>query len=368
MDSNLNSSEVSFTFNVDDVKPASNRIEDVLTPEEHFRDQAECNTKIEDFSLKSDKKTKVLKPQMNGVMNALHWSYIQHYPLKLSVTDFILMIGQGLAKHMEKYAEELRPQFVDFKGKEKIIISRNDLVIGGQNDWSTVFADFSEEIKKRVKTELHEVMIDDTSVATKISRIASEIAIMDAYKQYFEYEVMCICGIPKITLVGSKDDWEKLRKKVSKLQEMNKDDRLKLKWWLDKLVPLVDNIVDQAISRNIDKSFWKNIYHYQVEEGIYIPSKIISGWIMIFNPYLQKSKPKASQGESNIYENIIFQNEFDQVCPDNLITGISKVPFTWKDPQKSLKMIFYGGCLGARQLEDLTIEPVYFYAVAHDDK
>jgi len=355
---------VTFTFNVDKVTPGSKKILEGLTPEEHFQNITHSKNKIEDFSHKNDINTKILIPQMNGVMNAVHWAFIQHYPLKLSVSDFILMIGQGLAKHMEVHAEELRPLFVDFEGKEKIVIERNDLLIGGENDWSTVFGEFSEAIKERVKTDFYDIMVDDTSVATKLSRIASEIAIMDAYKQYFDYEVTCICGIPKITLVGSSEDWEKLRKKVKSLQDLNKDDRLKLNWWLDRLVPLVDQIVDQATSRNIDRTFWTNIYHYQEKQSFYIPSKIISGWIMVFNPYLQRKTYKANEERCD-YE--YYQNEFGDVYPDSLIPGFSKVPFTWTNPGKKLEMAFYGGCLGARQLDDLQIEPVYFYAVVHEN-
>ena len=355
---------VTFTFNVDKVTPGSKKILEGLTPEEHFQNITHSKNKIEDFSHKNDINTKILIPQMNGVMNAVHWAFIQHYPLKLSVSDFILMIGQGLAKHMEVHAEELRPLFVDFEGKEKIVIERNDLLIGGENDWSTVFGEFSEAIKERVKTDFYDIMIDDTSVATKLSRIASEIAIMDAYKQYFDYEVTCICGIPKITLVGSSEDWEKLRKKVKSLQDLNKDDRLKLNWWLDRLVPLVDQIVDQATSRNIDRTFWANIYHYQEKKSFYTPSKIISGWIMVFNPYLQRKIYKANEERCD-YE--YYQNEFGDVYPDSLIPGFSKVPFVWTNPGKKLEMAFYGGCLGARQLDDLQIEPVYFYAVVHEN-
>jgi len=295
-------------------------------------------------------------------MGALHWSFIQHFPLKLSVSDFILMIGQGIAKHMEVHAEELRPIFVNHQGKEKIEIERNDLIMGAENDWSTIFGEFSAEIQKRVKTDLYDVMIDDTSVATKLTKISSEIAIMDAYKQYFEYHVMCICGIPKITLVGRPDDWEKLRTKVKNLNELNKDDRLKLNWWLEKLVPLVDKIVDQAKSRNIDQAFWKNIYHFQETKSFYVPSKKISGWIMTFNPYLQRMSPK--NGDMMDYE--YYRNEFtEDIHPEAIIHGISKVPFNWTCLGKKEEMVFYGGCLGARQLENLQIEPVYFYAVTH---
>jgi len=50
-------------------------------------------------------------------MSAAHFAYGNNHPLKISVSDFILMIGQGLAVHMEIHAEDVRPYFVNHEGK-----------------------------------------------------------------------------------------------------------------------------------------------------------------------------------------------------------------------------------------------------------
>jgi len=348
----------SITFPVFDVEENTKGPEKLLTAQEIILQKIPSKPRLEDFSHRKDTSAVFLESEMNGFMSAIHWAYTQHYPLKLSVSDFILMIAQGLAKHLEKYAEELRPQFVNHEGKEIIEICRGDLIPGrDDNDWSTVFGQFTDEIKKRVKTDLYDVMIDDTSVATKLSRISSEIAIMDTYKQYFEYVVKFICGIPKITLAGSKDDWERLRTKVKKLKELNSDKKLRLDFWLDRLVPLVDQIVDQVTSQKLDKSFWQNIYKWQVPEKGYDPSPFITGWINVFNPYL-----RGVQGP-------IFENDFERVSPACLISGVSRVPFIWKIGDELLNMVFFGGFLGAKiNKENNTVEPEYFYAVTDDDK
>jgi len=361
--------DTTFTFKVDNVKQNKVLITEGYSAEVALKQKTRFKLKIEDFSHK-DAKTKLLPSDINnGLMNAIHFAYINHYPLKLSVSDFILMIGQGIAKHMEVNAEELRSQFVDFEGKKEIIIERLDLVPGLENDWSTVFEEFSVEIQKHVKTDLYDVLIDDTSVATKISKIVSEIAIMDAYKQYLEFIVRMGCGFPKITLVGSNEDWEKLRSKVKKLQELNADDKLKLNWWLERLVPLVDTIVDQATSRNIDKAFWSSMYQSQKHGGMYVPTPMISGWINIFHPYLERKTDHARTTFGTMsYQREYYRNSFDEVHPSNLINGVSKVPFKWRKPNgEDIKMNIYGGCLGAQMLQCTTVEPVYFYAVAYDE-
>jgi len=112
-------------------------------------------------------------------MTAIHTAYANYYALKLYVSDFIILIGQSLSRHIEKRAEKLRYQFVTHDGKEKIEIRRDEFVKGEQNDWSTVFGEFTEEIKKRVKADVHGVIIDDASMATPITRIVSEITLME---------------------------------------------------------------------------------------------------------------------------------------------------------------------------------------------
>lgn len=279
----------SFTFHVDNTVQVPSQAPDYLqTAESIIRATLEVSGDFEDFSHRTDNQSLFIGGFLPGLVQAIHASYQSHYPLKLSVSDFIIAIGQALSRHINYNPEAVRDIFVDFEGKETIVIYRNSFVMGEQNDWSTVFGDFAEEIQKRVKAEIYDVVIDDTSVATDTSRIVSEITLMDALKAFFNYEVVSECGIPTITLEGSKEDWEKLRQKVQSLNDLNAGDKLDLKWWLDYLTPLVNRICDDAITRNPNTTFWKNIYKYE-DPGS--GNAIVSGWINTFFPIHQEYIP-----------------------------------------------------------------------------
>jgi len=367
---NHSSDDNSFTFKVDDVEPNRDLQVPTYLPKQIISKRVDkANFKFDDFSHKNDTKTKLLTSSKNGLMAAAHFAYINHYPLKISVSDFILMIAQGFAAHMEVHAEDVRPLFVNHEGKEKITIQRPDFHLDGGNDWSTVFGEFAENIKERVKLGLYDVMVDDTSVATKLSKISSEIAIMDTFKHYFEFRVLFGCAITEVTLVGSKDDWEKLRSKVRKLKEFNGDDRLKLDWWLDRLVPLVDQIVDQAVSRNIDKSFWSKIYQSHDQKGFYDPIPYVNGWLNVFCPYILKAK--AGSDPSNPYRRsrVTARSTFENIHPDELMNGVSKAPVTLEHMLTKQKhpMTVYGGFLGAKLNDDGTVGTEYFFAATFDD-
>ncbi len=107
--------ETSFTFKVDDVEPNRNlKGFKTSTPGTILFDRIGSeNLDIDDFSHKRDTKTKLIVSDKNGLMAAAHFAYVSHYPLKISVSDFILMIGQGIAAHLEIHAEDVRPYFVN---------------------------------------------------------------------------------------------------------------------------------------------------------------------------------------------------------------------------------------------------------------
>ncbi len=341
----------SFTFKVDKVQ-INKKAPTLVTSQAMLDELIGPKLKYEDSSHRINlKEVSYIKGKIPGFIQALHTAYQDHYPLKLSVSDFIILIGQGLGRHMDKHAEKLRKHFVEHESKKEIVVRRDEFVMGSQNDWSTVFGEFADNIKERVKTDFYDVIVDDTSVATKTSRIVSEIALMDCMKSYFDYVVMTLCGIPEITLEGSKEDWQRLLDKVHKLQELNKDDQLLLDFWLKHLVPIVERICESAITQKPDTEFWSGIYKY-VNPGSGTP--FVSGWCTVFFPYLAKGV-----------------NPFDkiaQLTTHQLPKQISQIDFIWDYFHKLFGMKFHGGFLGAKyNKEKGCIEAEHFWAVTYDE-
>jgi len=353
-----------FSFKVENVTPSTTVPKDFLTPEACFRKfftptekNGEDNSqkiKIEDFSHRNSTDTFISRLN-NGFLSTLHEAYQEHYNLTLSVSDFIILIGQGLSEHIYANAEKLRNQFVDFQDKEHIIIIRDEFRIGQQNDWSGVLTEFADTIKQKVKSNVHEIIVDDTSVATQTTQAASEIALMNAMKAYFVYVVLTRCGIPEITLKGAPEDWQKLQTKVDKLVELNKDNKLDLKWWLDHLVPVVKKICETGITRKADPNFWKNIYKFKGALGS--GTDTISGWCTVFFPYGPEKKRNA------------FTKDYGTFTKANFPKGISEVPFIWSYMGKHIPMDFYGGFLGAKfNKEKMSVETETFWCIAYSLK
>ena len=84
------------------------------------------------------------------------------------------------------------------------MVERPDFLLGQPNPWPEAFAAFSDQIAGHVG-KLRDLVVADFSTTGPLERAATEVLLMDTFQGYFEYEMMCGCGIPQITLRGTPD-------------------------------------------------------------------------------------------------------------------------------------------------------------------
>ncbi|KAL9646796.1 hypothetical protein ABK040_001218 [Willaertia magna] len=277
----------------------------------------------------------------NGFIYSCFFAYSYHYPLILSPDHVWLAIAQGFAKHIDNNAEELRNKFVDHKGKQTIEIDGDKYGIktgNPNNDWPSVINEFSDEIDKRIKTNARDLIECNFSTTDKSASIASKVCLMDAMKNYFEYKVCLMCGLPQVTLLGTLQDWENIRNRTQSMGE-----EYELQWWTDKLLFVLDKFIESA-KGNVDKTFWNSICH---RSGGGSGPSYLSGWIINFLPYIGKRK-----------------NDFTKVETDDIPKGLSIAPFILDDNGHEMKYEFVGGFLGIAQMpETFALMPVIGWGV-----
>ena len=293
----------------------------------------------------------------NRLVGAVHTAYDQHYPLVLSTDMIWQCVAQGFAIHVNKNAEKLRHMFVEHEGKKTIAVRRDEFVKGSpDNDWEGVFGDFSDEIRKNVGDEIHSLLTPEFSTTGPVERAAAQIVLMDAFKEYFEYEVQTSCGIPEITLEGTVDDWKKLREKTLSLAKFD------LEWWTNAVEPILTEFV-KASSRKVNNKFWQSIYKLDGGSG----GPFITGWIVVLFPYL-------GSDSSNMHQNGFLKSWnktgfFHGVTTSSFPCGTVSTPFTWQYLQEELEMYFYAGFLGVSQdKKSLALRPVIGWAVVDKER
>eukprot|EP00493_Phyllostaurus_siculus_P009083 UN09196 len=111
---------------------------------------------------------------------------------------------------------------------------------------------------------------------------------MDAMKSYFSYKVRTMCGIPKVKLLGTLNDWKQLKKSVQDLKEY------KLGWWVDKLIPVMDQFIKTYEGKGFDKHFWGSVYkrHSTFGSGA---TTTADGWITLMFPYNKDGGKNSTQ-------------------------------------------------------------------------
>lgn len=211
----------------------------------------------------------------------MYAAYADHRPFVLSPDMVWMLISQGFSHHINANPEKYRDRMVDFQGKKSLVVESDKPL--NEADWERLIPEFAEEIKKNTKGTVAETIIADFSTTTSYEQIASEIALMETTKAYFEYVVMYIaCGIPEVTLLGTTEDWQKVYDKTMKLRSFDLD------WWIDELAPILKQFI-KASKGDADTKFWRNMFKWHTQKEYGAPN-IIDGWIVKFFPYDKDGK------------------------------------------------------------------------------
>jgi len=280
-------------------------------------------------------------PFLTGILN----SYIDHRPFVISPDIFWLLISQGFARHITQNAEELRSQMVNFDGRKTLTVFSDKIVLGNpQSDWNSIFPQFNEQVNDYTGKRLVGILTSDFTTTTPTSKIVSQVTIMEAVKSYFEFKVIIIgCGIPKITIEGTSQDWKKLLEKTKYLS------RYKLDWWTSELIPVLEEII-AAKKGKVNKDFWMNMVKYHTEKK-YGTVNTIDGWIVKFFPYTKEGNKTGLKPITSV---------------NNLASEIVKVPFILKDDANhtSNNMEIWAGFIGLSQnKKDFTMKPEMSWAI-----
>ena len=294
-------------------------------------------------------------------MSCIYGFYIAHinyYPIKIKPDDIWLLIIQAFINHVNLYSERLRHLFVNFDGKQKLVI-KYPLSDISQVDKKTL-ENFSEEIVKKITNFVGEELIDILSpnftTTTHDSEIICKISIMGAFKKYFDYSMMIFgCGVPYVVLDGTAEDYRKIIEKAKYLK------KYKLDWYINRIIPHLEKMVE-AKEGKMDKEYFKNMI--QKSELVDIKRgasgyklgeykvEALSGWFLNFFSHIE------SKDGIEIYE---FKDDSIKIKDFQRLTNqLIKVPFKLIDDvhKKEYDMNFKVGFLGCDQNDRKEVFPV----------
>ena len=284
----------------------------------------------------------------NTMFNLMITAYADHRPLVISPDDIWLLISQGLARHINKNAEELRDRLVNHDDKIVLQVESKQALLGdkdvlmdgeavdGKVDWTLIFDGFVNTMRQNTKGDIVDRMCADFTTTTIDSRIASQITLMNALQPFFDYEVIrVVCGIPYITIKGTPEDWQKILDRTRLLAEYD------LKWWTDKLCPVLEKFVSAAEGKP-DRQFWrcmvKEIAPDMIRGGgcsFDVPTQF-DGWFLNLFPFDKKGRtPESVTKGHKMLSDLLFV-DFNYKVVDESNNVVKETP-----------MQFFSGFVGA---------------------
>jgi Domain of unknown function (DUF4419) len=294
----------------------------------------------------------------HALFGAVHRAFAEHRPLVLSPDAIWLTIAQGVAQHVRLNAEALRPHLVRHQGTERLRVAV-DAAPASADEWREVIGRFTDALSERIGAGRARLFTCDFSTSSDVERVASHVVLLDAFSPYYEYELMCVCGIPRVTLTGTVDDWRRVRARIDVIAELDLD------WWTRSLIPIADGLIRTAEGAP-DLAFWRRIYKPRDVYG----ASIATGWVARLYPYLREFGAVTSR-------NPLVELAFDEPRPRtdrrnppgvtsaDLVSGASKIQVILTDPSDRAlgKVAVAGGLVAVTQDPDGALRPIAGWAV-----
>ena len=132
-------------------------------------------------------------------------AYNMHHNLVIRPEDVWFAILSQLSLYINKNLKELRDHFVSHKGKKELIVK----TIGTR--FTVDFGYLAKQMtiligRNVVDPKLRQWIMPDFSTTKDTDRVIGAILMMGAKQKYFSYRMCCMCGIPSVTLLGTKED------------------------------------------------------------------------------------------------------------------------------------------------------------------
>jgi hypothetical protein len=243
----------------------------------------------------SDISSKAIYPADNGFVRAAITAYNQHHHLILRPEDIWFSILTQFSLYVNANSEILRSTFVSHEGKKELVL----VTVGTIHtfDWSVFATQMTKLLSQNINDpDLRAWILPSFSTTTPTDTVTASIIMMGTLQKYFEYCCMMMCGIPTVTLLGTKEDWQNILSRLPKLATFGSEPALFGKL----LTPVLEHFIASFDNPTSEEtvSFWSRICH-ENHGGSGDPQ--LSGWLTAFMFWTEKGKSLCERWTKNNY-------------------------------------------------------------------
>ncbi|KAI4644011.1 uncharacterized protein J4E78_009793 [Alternaria triticimaculans] len=337
-----------------DSKSSRSRTYNVDTPEKLLahtssRDSQACKWLIRSSVSADELQKSCIVGSNNGFVHAAFDAYSYHHHLTIRPEDVWFAILSQLNFYINANAEALRDHFVSHQGQKELEVkdvgSIHSVGIGALARRMTGL------IQENVKDpDLRDWIMPAFSTTTVSDRTTAAVLMMGTMQAYFSYKMSIMCGIPSVTLLGEREDYEDILARLEKLVELGPE----ASTFADLLRPVLRNFIatfdpEQAVT---SRDFWQKIAH---RSGGGSGPSYLGGWLTAFCFWDDKGKCmynlKTGTQDWNVDESDKQLLELDgvsyhRVDTDDIPSGFASVPVLVNDNGTEYKTKMVAGSLG----------------------
>ena len=238
------------------IQPAQS-LDDLLQrscPYSYFRD--ETRVVASSFGIRGPCSINVY-PSSSSFVSSTIEAWGRHSHLVIRPQDFWFTILVQMNFFMEENAESLRAIFVHY-GTKTLLVSGDD--------WHDVMNKFLNKVQDSIRAcWLSDWISPGFSTSTVDDERTATVLMMGLMKAFFKYAGEITCGIPSITLLGTKRDWRRLLKKIDRLDDFGTEP----KDYASRLRPILTHIVNSFDNpaTTETKDFWNQILQAKVRHS-----------------------------------------------------------------------------------------------------
>ncbi|KAG2148746.1 uncharacterized protein EDB93DRAFT_1144715 [Suillus bovinus] len=217
-----------------------------------------------------------IMPKPNGFVHTVLEAYNNHRALILRPDDVWTAILIQFSFFVNANAEQLRAHFAVHDGLEELVI------IGDGNRHTADSALMARQMLELMHTRVVDPMLRDWimpefSTTTDVDRTVYAMSMLGTMKEYFRCKFVLRCGIPLVTLLGERHDWEAILGRLERLKLYS----IETIAWYHLLRPIISRFIAafEAPSSPENLDFWSKVAHY---EGGGSGPTYLSGWVTAF--------------------------------------------------------------------------------------
>ena len=298
----------------------------------------------------------------NAFIKAAVMAFAEHLPLRLKPDHILELLVSGFNTWLNEFggAEELQ--------QRGIVGERQRVQVDfDPSDWDSAIDCLGGLLAQSITNEdLRCVLLAKFSTTTSEMRRAHSLTIASAFKKFVEVHFNTLCGIPSVTLEGTREDWADLKLVANALAAVSHG---KLARWTDAVQAALDVMLASVDGEDTAET-WRNFINHSQGSGF----SGCSGWINSFFPYVRNyqhelvANPAIWNEDAGFLQMSTVTHDRDEELPrvsySLFLSSFARDEYAWTDVSVERRLLISAGLVDAIQWEDdAALEPFLSFQV-----